>query len=80
MLQPVWTKKIPETMEGLCGIFLLYTDAEVSLTDPLASGETQRNDLGSQNQAEALERRLLTTKRINSACKIYYISTRICFR
>lgn len=45
--QPVWKKKIPETMEGLYGIFLLYTDAEVSLTDPLASGETQRNDLGS---------------------------------
>lgn len=28
--QTVWKKKMPATMEGLHGIFLLYTDAETS--------------------------------------------------
>lgn len=34
-------KKKLATMESLCVIFLLYTNAEASLTGLLASGETQ---------------------------------------
>lgn len=59
-------KKKLATMESLCVIFLLYTNAEASLTGLLASGETQitmqQGMIRAQesNWAEALERWLLT--------------------